>query len=775
MKIASKDKEINAGNLEARQTPEPVQSERHLKLVEELIKTLCAISPIGMYIIQDRKFQYVNPKFQELTGFSEDELVETNPAELVIQAGREQVRSQAIAMLKRKRTDPYEYRVFNKAGEIRNIMETVASIQYGGRRAVLGNYMDITERKQAEEALKESEERYRDLFENANDLIQSVMPDGHFVYVNKSWKKVLGYNEAEMANLTLWDIIHPDYIDHCVKIFHNVMSGKRVNNVEAVFITKDGRSVPVEGHVNCRFKDGKPVATRGIFRDVTERKRAEEALRESEENFRALAENSNDGISITDFSGEIGKRVYVNDRLCEITGFTAEELINMPFLEMFSPDKREQVRGIRKNRLAGKPAPKYYEATILKKDGTSVPIEATATHTIWHKEPAIMGVFRDITERKQDEEALRESEERYRDLFENANDLIQSVMPDGHFVYVNKSWKKVLGYNEAEMANLTLWDIIHPDYIDHCVKIFHNVMSGKRVSNVEAVFITKEGRSVPVEGHVSCRFEEGKPVATRGIFRDVTERKRAEEARDEVEHLKSEFLSNITHELRSPLHSIRGFTNLMLDGKVPDPETRQEFLTIIDKQGQHLTSLVDNLLDMSRLEAGRFTIQKQLTSIEDIIHNTIEAFYAIAEEKGIIITENIQPALPDIEVDEERIKQVMMNLLGNALKFTKGAEPVSVKAETRNGSLLVQVTDHGIGIPEEAMPRLFERFQQVETASRIGGTGLGLYISRQIIEAHGGHIQAKSKENQGSTFSFTLPLVKEGGNSNEQDNSGRRG
>jgi two-component system phosphate regulon sensor histidine kinase PhoR len=256
-------------------------------------------------------------------------------------------------------------------------------------------------------------------------------------------------------------------------------------------------------------------------------------------------------------------------------------------------------------------------------------------------------------------------------------------------------------------------------------------------------------------------------VSTQGIFRDITERKQAEEAKSEIDRLKSEFISNISHELRSPLHSIRGFSNLILDGKVPDPETQKEFLTIIDRQSEHLGSLVDNLLDMSRIEAGQFSIRKQLTSIENVIHSAVETFYTVADEKDIIITEDIQPILPEIEVDEERLKQVMMNLLSNAIKFTKDSSPVTVKVKARDGELLVQVIDRGIGIPKEVMPRLFERFQQAEAASRIGGAGLGLYISKQIIEAHGGRIWAKSKEGKGSTFYFTLPLGQEGGNSHE--------
>ena len=222
--------------------------------------------------------------------------------------------------------------------------------------------------------------------------------------------------------------------------------------------------------------------------------------------------------------------------------------------------------------------------------------------------------------------------------------------------------------------------------------------------------------------------------------------------------MKSEFISNVSHELRSPLHSIRGFTRLMLSGKVPDPETQREFLAIIDQQSEQLGRLIDSLLDMSRLESGRFQIQKQPVAIGEVIHDAVESFYGVASEKGMVIEEDIPQDLPEIEVDGNRVKQVIANLLSNAIKFSNGGREVKVRAELRDNEVLVQVIDHGIGIPEQAMPHLFERFYRAKDSMARGGAGLGLYISKQIIEAHGGRIWAESQPGKGSTFSFTLPL-----------------
>jgi two-component system sensor histidine kinase ResE len=204
----------------------------------------------------------------------------------------------------------------------------------------------------------------------------------------------------------------------------------------------------------------------------------------------------------------------------------------------------------------------------------------------------------------------------------------------------------------------------------------------------------------------------------------------------------------------------------MLEGKVPDPETQKEFLGIVYEQSQRLSTQIDSLLDMSRLESGRFTIRKQRLSIKDIIGEAIGSFYTLASDKGIVISEDIPATLPEIEADRERLEQVMANLLDNAIKFSNGGR-VSVKGEVKDGELLVRVTDHGIGIPEEAMPHLFERFYRAKDSMARGGAGLGLYISKQIIEAHGGRIWVKSKVGKGTTVSFTLPLNQAGGDSYE--------
>jgi signal transduction histidine kinase len=204
-----------------------------------------------------------------------------------------------------------------------------------------------------------------------------------------------------------------------------------------------------------------------------------------------------------------------------------------------------------------------------------------------------------------------------------------------------------------------------------------------------------------------------------------------------------------------------GFTKLMLQNKIPDPIIQTRFLNTMDKESERLTELISDLLDVSRLEAGKFALKRQCVSLRDTIRSAIYELGNLITERAITIADNIPEGLPEIEADESRIKEVVLNLVGNAIKFSSEGGKITVNAQATHNEILVQIIDQGIGIPAEALPNIFRKFYQIDgsnTRTR-GGLGLGLYITKQIVEAHGGQIWVESKLNQGSTFSFTLPLT----------------
>lgn len=245
----------------------------------------------------------------------------------------------------------------------------------------------------------------------------------------------------------------------------------------------------------------------------------------------------------------------------------------------------------------------------------------------------------------------------------------------------------------------------------------------------------------------------GKPLGEVKVVHDVTRER-------ELDQLKSDFISLISHELRTPLFSIQGFVRLILAGEVPDEKTQRDFLTIVEGQARHLAELVENLLDLSRLEAGLLDLKLETVQIGEVAYQTIANLRPLAQGKHIAINIHIADDIPPLMADRRWLEHVMTNLVGNAVKFTPQEGRIGVQIERAASEVVVQVADSGIGIPKEAHRDLFSKFYQVDssTTRRAGGTGLGLYIARQIIEAHGGRIWVDSEEGKGSTFSFSLPM-----------------
>ncbi len=250
----------------------------------------------------------------------------------------------------------------------------------------------------------------------------------------------------------------------------------------------------------------------------------------------------------------------------------------------------------------------------------------------------------------------------------------------------------------------------------------------------------------------------GADVLVRSI-RYAIERKRTEQKLRELDRMKTQFIDSISHELRTPLHSIMGFSSLMMNGKVADPDTQRRFLSRINILSQNLATLIDDLLDASRVESGRFSIEKQSLSVQRLIDDVVDDCFGLAHENDVTIASRVPQSLPEIDADEGRLKQVMVNLLSNVVKFSDTGTEITITAEVTDQGIVVQVADQGVGVSDEAMPQLFERFYRADnsTTRESEGTGIGLYISKQIVEAHDGSIWIKSELGKGSTVSFSLP------------------
>lgn len=372
---------------------------------------------------------------------------------------------------------------------------------------------------------------------------------------------------------------------------------------------------------------------------------------------------------------------------------------------------------------------------------------------------------REINERQQADAALRESEERYRDLFENASDLIQSVTPDGHLVYVNRAWKETLDYSEDEISRLRIFDVIHPDNLEHCQKTFREVMSGKQISEIETAFITKQGEKVWVAGSINCKIINGKPIATRGIFRNITERKLAEaemiyalEKEKQLVELKSRFITTASHEFRTPLTTILMSAKLLEQfGDRASEDKKRMYLDRIQIATKRMTQLLDDVLLIGKAEAEKLEFNPTPVPLEQFCHDLVEEMRMSASSKhSIIFTSQAQPITAN--VDEKLLRYILSNLLSNAIKYSpKGGDiDLSLFIEARKATFSIR--DRGIGIPAQDIEQLFHSFHRGSNVENISGTGLGMSIVKQCVDLHSGEISVTSEVGIGTTFVVTLPI-----------------
>ncbi len=355
---------------------------------------------------------------------------------------------------------------------------------------------------------------------------------------------------------------------------------------------------------------------------------------------------------------------------------------------------------------------------------------------------------------RQAELALAMSEEKYRDLLENATDLIQSVSPDGRFQYVNRAWMETLGYSDAEVQKLRLWDVVgqHPTSDRDVVQ---SILAGDGQGRLEAVFVTRDGEEIFVEGSISSRFVDGLPVATRGIFRDITERKM-------IDRMKQEFISMVSHELRTPLTSIIASLGLLDSGRLSgDPERVQELVAVALRNSNRLLQLINNLLDQQKLADGKMTFRTETVEILPVIEEVVDDIRSFADMLNIELRLEKSPAGLTVRGDRERLGQVLSNLLSNAIKFSPPGDAVTLSSRSERDRVVITVSDNGPGIPEDFRDRLFQKFTQFDASStrRSGGSGLGLSIARGLVEGMNGQIKLDTGVSRGATFHVELPMA----------------
>jgi PAS domain S-box-containing protein len=606
------------------------------------------------------------------------------------------------------------------------------------------------ERAQTQAQLRASEQRCRSLFESVPIGLYRSTPEGRIVDANDALVQMLGYPSREKLLETPAQALFCDPADR--QRWQAEMDAK---GVVSYFVTRlkryDGTPIWVVDRARAvRDPQGTILYYDGSLVDITEQRRSEEALRASEARYRALVESSPDGIGIH----QDGRIVFVNPAGARLLGAqNPDELVGKPAMDLLHPDYREVVRErIQRSLATGQPAPPLMEK-FIRLDGTVIDVEVTAVPIMWEGRPAMQVVFRDITDRKRMEEELKASEERYRDLFENANDGIYILDRAGRIVSFNRKAEELTGYTFEEVRGqpYTLLVSSGPER-KKARRAFLKNMRGQP-DKTELTIIRKDGREVILELSTRPIWQGGQIVGIQGIARDITERK-------ELERLKSDFISTVSHELRTPLTSIKGYVDLVLAGDVgPLTPEQKEFLTIVSQNTTRLTELINDLLEIERLESGRIEFEFAELDLAEVLENVARSLHVNAEQKGLEFLTEIPSGLK-VRGDRERLAQVFLNLLSNAIKYTP-AGTVELRAHQEDDAVVVEVRDTGIGLSESDLQKLFQKFFRSDNpyVRKVGGTGLGLSIAKAIVERHGGTITVTSQLGQGSTFTVRLPAL----------------
>jgi PAS domain S-box-containing protein len=496
---------------------------------------------------------------------------------------------------------------------------------------------------------------------------------------------------------------------------------------------------------------------------------AQEAIQASEERYRITSELTNDYI----YSVRVDKNKdftleWATDAFERLTGYSPAELAEQGgWGSIVHPDDTETYNQARAELLAtGKSD--VVEYRILTKSG----------ETRWlrdHRAPkwddaagrvvSLLGASYDVTTRIESQLELQ----KLASIVENSNDAIFSASLDGIVQSWNPAAQAMFGYTAAEAIGQTMTELIARDRADEALNMYEMVADGQNIDSKETLRITKDGRSIEIAATLSpIRDEKGEVTAVSAILRDITVQKHAErelhKAKNEAEaanHAKSAFLANMSHELRTPLNAILGFTQLIARDQTLPPE-QEEHLSIISRSGEHLLALINDILEVSKIEAGRTKVTTTAFDLHKLLEDLENMFTLKAERKKIRLLFEQDPTTPHyIQADESKIRQVLINLINNAIKFThEGGVTVRIRGRGKQDpNLCLEIQDTGAGIEPEALDTLFDAFTQSQTGQKSQeGTGLGLSISQQFVQLMGGDLRVESEPGTGSIFSFEIPI-----------------
>jgi PAS domain S-box-containing protein len=740
--------------IEAAQVRHQQQSaEQQLRETERRLAHLFSSSPVPYSVTQahDQRVVMVNPAYCEMTGYSVDEIIGHTVAELNIWVHAHERAALLNALAGPLPVRNFEFQARRKDGTLGDILLTADIIDFNGVPCVLSMALDITERKRAEA----HDQMQVQLLNAIGQSVVVIDLNGIVTYWNRAAEQIFGWSAKEALGRNAGDlIVSDDQARHGAEIMARLVRGE---SWSGEFIVKHRNGSTFPAYVtNAPLTDqsGNLIGIVGVSADISNIKMYEQQILESETLHRIILENVSDAVLMTDDQGYF---TFISPSVQDVLGYTPVEIAATGTIQNLLSHEAVRVDGLTEDGDMS-----TLDITLTLKDGlTHVLIGYIKRVTVGAG--TLLYVFRDVTERRRTVEALVESELRFRMMTENARDLYMLVDSKGHCIYASPAYHDLLGYDPQSLVGKSMVDLlVHPDDSLEGVD-WRNLPLGRNRLR------TASGDWLLVEGYTyTINLDDGEYVVA--VARDISERLQLEaeqiererlnlelEQQKAINDLKGRFVSMVSHEFRNPLAAIQTSSDLLsryIDRMTE--ERRAEHLTQIGDQVRQLVKLLDEVLMLSRADSVGLAFNPILTDIEALCQDVVTDVERAAGNEGRVQFNSAGPIHASLDVN--LFRQALGNLLSNALKYSPATTRVQLDVSSENGMLVIQVEDHGIGIPKADQALLFDAFHRASNVGNISGTGLGLAIVKRAVDAHGGSVTLCSEVGHGTTFTLTIPL-----------------
>ncbi|MFX0172577.1 MAG: PAS domain S-box protein [Candidatus Hodarchaeota archaeon] len=621
-----------------------------------------------------------------------------------------------------------------------------------------GSVEDITEQKKAEEKLYRSEKRFRELVETSPDGITLTDLTGQILMINNQGIKIMGYHEQELISMNCFDLLVPEDRDRALENMLKTLKLGKIEGLECKIIRKDGSHIPVEMNTTVIYDDdGNPHNFMATIRDITERRQTEEALRSSEARWRALVDHAPDIILTVDRKGKI---LFINN---PPAGLSREKALGTSVYDYVEPQYREvvqhSIKGVFQTGL-----PTDYEIAARGPHGRVSWYATRLGPLIRNGEvQAVTLITRDITDQKNAADALRAERDQAQLYLDVVGTIIVAIDKNQEVSLINKKGCEILGYNEEQILGKNWFDNFLPHRLRNGVKdVFNQLIVGEiqPVKFFENPILTKKGEERTIAWYnVVLRNDKGDIIGTLSSGEDITEKKQLEDVRNELEKRRENFIWMTSHELRTPITVILGYTEFLQKYfEELDRNRIERILKVMRNNVDRLERLTTDVAMISKIEQGFLEIDKKELELDDFLKEAVETYKHLLG-KQFIFNPPTESSVT-LEIDKDRIQQVIDNILNNAIKNTSPKNrQISMDVKVFPNEIQITITDNGAGIHPENLERIFEQFLSIETEYSAIGTGIGLFISRQIISAHDGIITAHSDGiGHGAKFTILLPI-----------------